>query len=140
MHTIAGVEPAHVVVGGAVDTGAAGALFHGLIQESPTRITRCDCDASSRAQSRAAISAQRDVILSLNIDIAMLTDELKSSCTFFFNEFPRGGAKIHKQTVHNRPNKFCYACRFAVVISSAHVVPGVVEVVFFIKKYNGYLV
>jgi hypothetical protein len=33
----------------------------------------------SRAQPRAAISAQRDVILSLNIDIAMLTDELKCS-------------------------------------------------------------
>ena len=33
----------------------------------------------SRAQPRAAISAQRDVILSLNIDIAMLTDELECS-------------------------------------------------------------
>ncbi len=31
----------------------------------------------SRAEPRAAISAQRDGILSLNIDIAMLTDELK---------------------------------------------------------------
>ncbi len=32
-----------------------------------------------RAQRRATISAQRGVILSLNIDIAMLTDELKCS-------------------------------------------------------------
>ncbi len=33
----------------------------------------------SLAQPRAAIGAQRDVILSLNIDIAVLADELKCS-------------------------------------------------------------
>ncbi len=33
----------------------------------------------SLAQSRAAINAQRDVILSLNIDVALMTEELKCS-------------------------------------------------------------
>jgi hypothetical protein len=33
----------------------------------------------SRAQQRAAISAQRDVILNLNINITMMTDKLKCS-------------------------------------------------------------
>ncbi len=48
-----------------------GSVQRGLCGSSTVRI--------SLAQPRAAISAQRGVILSLNIDIALLNDELKCS-------------------------------------------------------------